>query len=623
MIGDLTQRSNKSIHSPSETDRGFTSGNQMDKPAAQNLKLSQEIEQLRKEKEEIESTFTDKIDSLEKKVQIEKEQKEEAEIKAKRAEENLIKEKKQKQDIKVKLENEELLERKLFEKENERKDFEIKLNYETLAKEEVIENANELEQKLKDETERRRNIEDENRRTKNENEKLKKEIKRIKIDYDDKLTLACDFETKYLVQVDEKNKLKKETEQKEIERQDALRDKLEEKKRKENALQQIEIINKQIDELNDKLLTAQQTAQIKTEECNEFQQKYEKYEQKFKQEQSKKQESEAQKVETEKENWKMKRDNEKIKYQVAQLKQKYGNEKIESEITEIENKQKEKDQKIQQLEESNRHLEEQKRIQEEEINKLKKDKQKEKQETEIERIEKERKEEEINKLKDENKKMKEEIEKLNKENQIKKIQDIKNKSQEEIEKVKPKPSQDFPIAIHNPDPSDIDFSDIDGRMKKITKKQQKWNSISLTQVIENGIWEIETEFNNSGIGSVAVGIVQDSCNIQAGQHCNQTSMASFAGKTWSGNVYCKQKEISGNTAYDNNQIIKQELNFEQGTLIFFVDGVQQPVYISGIKEKVRFFVCMYDAGSSCIIRSLKKLTSPTSEHIPNEKAINW
>ncbi|KAA6377627.1 MAG: hypothetical protein EZS28_026845 [Streblomastix strix] len=193
---------------------------------------------------------------------------------------------------------------------------------------------------------------------------------------------------------------------------------------------------------------------------------------------------------------------------------------------------------------------------------------------------------------------------------------------EKIEKAKSNPSQDFPIAIHNPDPADIDFSNIDGRMKKITKKKQKNNSVSLTQVIENGIWEIETEFNASRNGFDAVGIVQDSYNIQAGQAWNQTSMATFPGKPYSGNVYCKQKDISGNTAYGDNQIIKQELNFEQGTLIFFVDGVQQPVYISGIKEKVRFFVCMYYDGS-CTIRSLKKLTSPISEHIPYEKAINW
>ncbi|KAA6356688.1 MAG: hypothetical protein EZS28_047785, partial [Streblomastix strix] len=67
----------------------------------------------------------------------------------------------------------------------------------------------------------------------------------------------------------------------------------------------------------------------------------------------------------------------------------------------------------------------------------------------------------------------------------------------------------------------------------------------------------------------------------------------------------------------------EQFDSEKGTLIFFVDGVQEPVYISGIKEKVRFFISMYYADFSCTIRSLKKLSSPTSEHIPNEKAIQW
>jgi hypothetical protein len=33
-----------------------------------------------------------------------------------------------------------------------------------------------------------------------------------------------------------------------------------------------------------------------------------------------------------------------------------------------------------------------------------------------------------------------------------------------------------------------------------------------------------------------------------------------------------------------------ELNCEAGTLHFFVDGVQQPLFISGINEPQKFFV---------------------------------
>ncbi|KAA6354068.1 MAG: hypothetical protein EZS28_050405, partial [Streblomastix strix] len=262
------------------------------------------------------------------------------------------------------------------------------------------------------------------------------------------------------------------------------------------------------------------------------------------------------------ENYEMKRENERMKYEVAQLKHKYGNENIESEIKIIENQEKEKDCKIQQLEE-------QKRIQETEIIKLIEENQKEKQE-------KERKEEEINKLKEENKKIKEENEKL-----------------------KPKPPQvnssvnsDFPIAIHNPDPSDIDFSDIDGRMKKITKKQDKDNTISLTQVLENGIWEIETEFSGDHKWT-CIGVMKDSFNFKAGQYSTGYSdqCVSYCSKQWNnGSIYYKDNWTSGNKGFSAGQKVKEQFDSEKGTLIFFVDGVQEPVYISGIKEKVRFFV---------------------------------
>ncbi|KAA6357497.1 MAG: hypothetical protein EZS28_046976, partial [Streblomastix strix] len=181
---------------------------------------------------------------------------------------------------------------------------------------------------------------------------------------------------------------------------------------------------------------------------------------------------------------------------------------------------KEKEQKIQQLEE-------QKRIQETEINKLKQENSKEKQEKEKERIEKERKDSEINKLKQENSKEKQEKErerneKERKEEENKILKEEIKKMKKENEKLKPKPPQDFPIAIHNPDPSDIDFSDIDGKMKKITKKEYKNNTISLSQILENGIWEIETEFSGD-LDYPCIGVMKDSFNFTAEQHSTNYS----------------------------------------------------------------------------------------------------
>ncbi|KAA6371744.1 MAG: hypothetical protein EZS28_032729, partial [Streblomastix strix] len=81
--------------------------------------------------------------------------------------------------------------------------------------------------------------------------------------------------------------------------------------------------------------------------------------------------------------------------------------------------------------------------------------------------------------------------------------------------------------------------------------------------------------------------------------------------------------IIGNIGFKDNQIIKAEYDSEKGTLIFFVDGVQQPVYITEIKEKVRFIIFMWHAGATCTIRSLKKLARPTTGHVANEKAVQW
>ncbi|KAA6371371.1 MAG: hypothetical protein EZS28_033102 [Streblomastix strix] len=223
--------------------------------------------------------------------------------------------------------------------------------------------------------------------------------------------------------------------------------------------------------------------------------------------------------------------------------------------------------------------------------------------------------------------MKEDIEKdkqyrENKEAELKQLKEV-------IENLQPKPPQDFPNAIHNPDPADIDFTDVDGRMKKISKKLEKYNIVSLTQVMEDGIWDFETEFSCPNSVNASIGIVQDSYPIPIGVNpWNQpqiSHIAFFGGKGLSpnGGVWCKGTVITGNVEFKNNQKVKVEYDSEKGTLIFFIDGVQQPVYVTGINEKVRFFIHICHTGSSCTIRSLKKLTAATSGHVANEKAIQW
>ncbi|KAA6358601.1 MAG: hypothetical protein EZS28_045872 [Streblomastix strix] len=164
-------------------------------------------------------------------------------------------------------------------------------------------------------------------------------------------------------------------------------------------------------------------------------------------------------------------------------------------------------------------------------------------------------------------------------------------------------------------------------MKKISKTQQKNNCISLSQVLENGVYSVEAVFENTDNNWNGVGIVQDSYNIpddsRPDQSPGQAHMAVYGVQIFSGNTWCKGNRTDGNAKFQNNQIIKMEYDSEKGTLIFFLDNIQQPVYITGIKEKVRFMIYLYNSGSSCTIRSLKKLAAPTSVYMPNEKAVLW
>ncbi|KAA6355200.1 MAG: hypothetical protein EZS28_049273, partial [Streblomastix strix] len=197
------------------------------------------------------------------------------------------------------------------------------------------------------------------------------------------------------------------------------------------------------------------------------------------------------------------------------------------------------------------------------------------QEKEQEKQEKEKKEAELKKLKDEN-------------------ENLKSNQKQQIEKPIQKLPQDFPIAILIINLEYQDFSDINGVMKMITQKQECNICSSLTQVMENGIWELEAQFNTAqrdGMG--ALGIVQDTFNIPVGHGpSTKSSTAFFCGKGYNSNgiVYVKNgNNAQENAAFTNNQILKIEYDSGKGTLHLFVDGAQQPIYISGIDEKVRFF----------------------------------
>ncbi|KAA6387777.1 MAG: hypothetical protein EZS28_016703 [Streblomastix strix] len=70
----------------------------------------------------------------------------------------------------------------------------------------------------------------------------------------------------------------------------------------------------------------------------------------------------------------------------------------------------------------------------------------------------------------------------------------------------------YPINILNLNPDIQNITDIDGIQKMISNLRSNYNCISLDQVLEDGIWQMECEFKDTRYYST-VGIVRDSYEI--------------------------------------------------------------------------------------------------------------
>ncbi|KAA6369377.1 MAG: hypothetical protein EZS28_035096 [Streblomastix strix] len=67
-------------------------------------------------------------------------------------------------------------------------------------------------------------------------------------------------------------------------------------------------------------------------------------------------------------------------------------------------------------------------------------------------------------------------------------------------------------------------------------------------------------------------------------------MTVFVGKSWGTCICYKGSYSKEMSRFRENLILRFEFDREKGTLFLLVDSIQQELYISGIKVKVRFIV---------------------------------
>ncbi|KAA6370078.1 MAG: hypothetical protein EZS28_034394, partial [Streblomastix strix] len=191
--------------------------------------------------------------------------------------------------------------------------------------------------------------------------------------------------------------------------------------------------------------------------------------------------------------------------------------------------------------------------------------------------------------------------------------------------------EDKTSELQNPDEngSYVKFERVIGlKRKAIALQNDKPVVIPLNKEMINGIHSVSVKFekcNKDGIAYGHVGIAKASHNIpcpcEAWEEPHNTNMLFYNGGD--GTIHFRGNTTYGNTQFSDGQLITMELNMDIGTLHFIVDGVQQPVFVRGIKEKVRLYWELYYKDSLFTVVSVNQLNIPTVMKLNNEKAFDW
>ncbi|KAA6374368.1 MAG: hypothetical protein EZS28_030104, partial [Streblomastix strix] len=185
--------------------------------------------------------------------------------------------------------------------------------------------------------------------------------------------------------------------------------------------------------------------------------------------------------------------------------------------------------------------------------------------------------------------------------------------------------------LQNTDPAEVGvrLERINGICRKATAmKDGVALTVPLSKEIYAGIYKLNAKYdkcNWSGFSNVYVGIAKADYKIPYPcnplNEPNRQNMLGYFGLT--GNVGFNGKWTEGNRKFSDGQILTMELNMDAGTLHFFVDNEQQPVYVRGINDAVKFYGNLFYRESSFTVVVVKKLSIATVKKLPNEIAVEF
>ncbi|KAA6364832.1 MAG: hypothetical protein EZS28_039641, partial [Streblomastix strix] len=117
-----------------------------------------------------------------------------------------------------------------------------------------------------------------------------------------------------------------------------------------------------------------------------------------------------------------------------------------------------------------------------------------------------------------------------------------------------------------------------------------------------------------------VGICENSIHFDVNESPWLKDMDKKVQYHFNGSLSHKDDQIKGNAKFEqNNCHIALELNLsnqQQNSLTFFVQGKEQPNYITNIPNSVRFWVCLVYNDSQFTISKFERIQYPKAKH-PN------
>ncbi|KAA6365909.1 MAG: hypothetical protein EZS28_038564 [Streblomastix strix] len=157
-----------------------------------------------------------------------------------------------------------------------------------------------------------------------------------------------------------------------------------------------------------------------------------------------------------------------------------------------------------------------------------------------------------------------------------------------------------------------------------TSTQNEWKIFPISPAVSKGVYRCEMKINK--VGDNHVGVMKSGLNVPFGKwpgyepYCQDCKVFFYSGAVGQQSQY-----TTGNQQIKDGDLVSIQVNMDATprTAHLFINGQQQPVFISGLPESVQFWFFLNHKDDSVAILSLKKLSISSVAKIPNEKEVKW